>query len=76
MLKWVLKIPQGGRCPQDESLVWRGMAWASAETKNVDMWGVAGKNMKCTINTLMQQICAKANIMLVTEDNKSKEICS
>lgn len=47
------------------------------ETKKVEEeWGVAGKNMKCTIIMLMQQICVKANIVLVTENNKSKEICS
>lgn len=45
MLKWVLKIPQGSRCPQDESLVWRGMAWTSAETKNIEKWGVEKHEM-------------------------------
>lgn len=54
-----------------------GMAWTSVETKKVkEKWGLAGKNMNCTINMLMQQICVKANITLVTENNKSKEICS
>lgn len=53
------------------------MAWTSVETEKVkEKWGVAGKNMKCTINMLMQQICVKANITFVTENNKSKEICS
>lgn len=54
-----------------------GMAWTSVETQKVkEKWGVAEKNTKCTINNLMQQIRIKANIMLVTENNKSKEICS
>lgn len=71
-----VQIPRGSQCPQDGFLLsWHGLT--SVETKKVkEKWGVAGKNMKCTINILMQQICVKANIMLVSENNKSKEICS
>lgn len=53
-----------------------GVAWASVETKKAKKWAVAGKNIKSIINTFTQQKHTKENIMLVTENNKSKEICS
>lgn len=79
----VSNAEMGAQSPTEQlvSLEWtpgcHGMAHTSVETKNLkEKWGVAGKNMKCTINMLMQQICVKGNIMLVTENNESKEICS
>lgn len=74
-MKWVFKSQKAVSVPRMGP--WMSWAWTSVETKKVKKkWEVAGKNMKWTINILVQQICVKANIMLVTENNKSKEICS